>query len=341
MIIWNQIDLKLALEDLCSIYDINGDMEADNGNSFSYAIIVQFPALFGAQVIRSQFAYVDAVPQRINPRHLGKKNIQKVLQRNMRKYGKTTGANTLLEMLEIKKEEDAMNIEYLNSIEKALFGQFNNGQDESIPKIRLMKSYWLDWVCFEPEISKQQMQQTALLAGERNPIDECTACMMEVLNINDVTNVNLTLESLSQIQYDKLRHGAVKTEFLKVDHADTDSFFTEDQKAFLSIFMNSLKTKSELGLKTEAIDEEEIPKNSLFEATQHLLFAHYLLQCITAREKKTQLLYTLNAFRSIQKRITLELRELGTRDRAMGDCNLVKPLEKQGVSQKIEDMSDD
>ena len=135
MIIWNQIDLKLALEDLCSIYDINGDMEADNGNGFSYAIIVQFPALFGAQVIRSQFAYVDAVPQRINPRHLGKKNIQKVLQRNMRKYGKTTGANTLLEMLEIKKEEDAMNIEYLNSIEKALFGQFNNGQDESIPKI--------------------------------------------------------------------------------------------------------------------------------------------------------------------------------------------------------------
>ena len=45
----------------------------------------------------------------------------------MRKYGKTTGANTLLEMLEIKKEEDAMDIEYLNSIEKALFGQFNNG----------------------------------------------------------------------------------------------------------------------------------------------------------------------------------------------------------------------
>ena len=31
--------------------------------------------------------------------------------------------------------------------------------------------------------------------------------------------------------------------------------------------MNSMKTKSELGLKTEDIDTEEIPKNSLFEAT--------------------------------------------------------------------------
>ena len=122
---------------------------------------------------------------------------------------------------------------------------------------------------------------------------------MEILNINDVTNVNLTLESLSQIQYDKLRHGKIKSDFLKVDHSDTDSFFTEDQKEFLGIFTNSLKTKSELGLKTEDIDDEEIPKSSLFEATQHLLFAHYLLQCITARDKKNQLLYTLNAFRSI------------------------------------------
>ena len=96
-------------------------MEQDGGNGFSYAVSTQFRPLFLAQVYRSQFAYVDGVPQRINPRHLAKKNIQKVLQRNIRKYGKTTGANTLLEMIEIKKEEEAMNIEYLNSIEKSLF----------------------------------------------------------------------------------------------------------------------------------------------------------------------------------------------------------------------------
>ena len=76
----------------------------------------------------------------------------------MQKYGKASGANTILEMLEIKKEEDSMNIEYLNTIEKALFGQFNNGQDDSIPKVRLQYSTWLDWVCFEPELSKQQIQ---------------------------------------------------------------------------------------------------------------------------------------------------------------------------------------
>ena len=54
------------------------------------------------------------MPTKLNPKQLGKKNIQKVLQRNMKKYGKTTGANTLLELIEIKKEEEKMNIEYIN-----------------------------------------------------------------------------------------------------------------------------------------------------------------------------------------------------------------------------------
>lgn len=148
-------------------------------------------------MIRTQFAYVDAVPQRINPRHLAQKDIKKVLQRNIKKYGKASGANTILEMLEIKKEEESMQIEYLNTIEKALFGQFNNGQDDNIPKVRLQRSTWLEWVCFEPELSKQQIYQTALLTGERNPIDQCLGYMMEILNINDVLSVNLTLESIS------------------------------------------------------------------------------------------------------------------------------------------------
>ena len=122
MLIWNQVDLKVQLFDLSELYDISGDMEMDNGNSFSYAVIVNFPKIFMEQVIRQQFAYYDAVPSRINPRDLGKKNIQAILQRNMKKYGRTTGANTLLEVMEIKKEEEAMEIEYLNSVEKALFG---------------------------------------------------------------------------------------------------------------------------------------------------------------------------------------------------------------------------
>ena len=47
MILWNQLDLKLSMADLCEPYGINAaNMEVDNGNSFSYAIIIQFPATF-------------------------------------------------------------------------------------------------------------------------------------------------------------------------------------------------------------------------------------------------------------------------------------------------------
>jgi hypothetical protein len=41
------------------------------------------------------------------------------------------------------------------------------------------------------------MQQAALLANELNPIDQIAANMLEIVNINDITSVNLTLESIS------------------------------------------------------------------------------------------------------------------------------------------------
>ena len=53
MVIWNQLDLKLQLEDLCRDFKISGDMEVDEGNSFSYSIVVQFPTIFNAQMIKT------------------------------------------------------------------------------------------------------------------------------------------------------------------------------------------------------------------------------------------------------------------------------------------------
>ena len=185
----------------------------------------------------------------------------------MKKYGKTTGANTLLELIEIKKEEEKMGIEYINQVERALFGAFNDGQQESIPKVRLAKSTWLDWVCFKPELSKEQLQQAAFFAGERNPADDCSAFMLEILNINDYPNVNLTLESISQIQYEKLKHGTIKSEFLRMDNSEPSTYFTEDQAEFLAVFSSALKTKSELGFRQEEMDIEEVGKNSLYETS--------------------------------------------------------------------------
>lgn len=44
--------------------------------------------------------------------------------------------------------------------------------------------------------------QTALLSGEQNPIDKVAMNMLEIINLNDVQSVNLTLESMASIHCD-------------------------------------------------------------------------------------------------------------------------------------------
>jgi hypothetical protein len=63
----------------------------------------------------------------LNPSELGRKDIQEVIDANMKKYGKGAPGSTLLEQIEIQKQCDTMKIQYINQIEKALFGEFNNG----------------------------------------------------------------------------------------------------------------------------------------------------------------------------------------------------------------------
>ena len=62
-----------------------------------------------------------------------------------------------------------------------------------------------------------------------------------------------------------------------------------------------------------------INKNSLRHLPHHLIHAYYILRHMKSRDYKTQLLYALNYFRAVQKRLMLDLREFGTRERIAGD----------------------
>jgi len=53
-----------------------------------------------------------------------------------------------------------------------------------------------------------------------------------------------------------------------------------------------------------------------------------MLKYLKAKDHRLKLLYILNAIRGIQKRITLEMREMGTRDRVMEDSVYLGPVEK-------------
>ena len=124
------------------------------------------------------------------------------------------------------------------------------------------------------------MHQAAILSGEKNWLDECLANFLEIMNVNDHPNVTLIIESISQIHYDKVRYGKVKTDFLNFDPNEADTFFTEEQKQFLSVFKSSFKAKSDYDSKSQS---QEIKQTSLHEIPNHLLCAQYMLQILNAR----------------------------------------------------------
>ena len=60
-----------------------------------------------------------------------------------------------------------MGVEFLNSIERSLFGEFNNAQLEEFPTVRVKKSDWIDLICFRPKLDNDQMYQASILSGEK------------------------------------------------------------------------------------------------------------------------------------------------------------------------------
>jgi hypothetical protein len=93
------------------------------------------------------------------------------------------------------------------------------------------------------------MSQAALLSSELNPLDQFSAYVFEILNCNDYNSVNLTLETLSQVHFDKLRTGRVRQELSKLDRYDEkENIFSDREKLFVKTYVDILRTKQSLGL---------------------------------------------------------------------------------------------
>jgi hypothetical protein len=46
MIYWNEVELKVGLASLANKFNVQGDMEVENGHTFSYSVMVFFPQHF-------------------------------------------------------------------------------------------------------------------------------------------------------------------------------------------------------------------------------------------------------------------------------------------------------
>jgi hypothetical protein len=101
--------------------------------------------------------------------------------------------------------------------------------------------------------------------------------------------VNLMLDSLAASHHDQIAQG--RAHQLSSDEY-ADHLYSEKEKSFLSIFKGCLIAKQEEGF-------DPVSAKSLMNASQHLLFALYIMRYTKARDSKVKLLYTLNAFRAV------------------------------------------
>jgi len=86
----------------------------------------------------------------------------------------------------------------------------------------------------------------------------------------------------------------------------------------------NLQEKLKQDKKKEPEQEKTYKKSSLLNLQQNLVQSLNTLRYMNSREAKIKILYSLNYFRSIQKRLMMDLREFGTRERMLGD--VVDPL---------------
>jgi hypothetical protein len=89
--------------------------------------------------------------------------------------------------------------------------------------------------------------------------------------------------------------------------------------------------------KTETYTHQPVPqapasRSGIKSTPQHLLAAYYTLRFVRSKNSKTKILYTLNYFRSVQKRMSLDLREFGSRERV--DSHLTQPYEHSSDAKK-------
>ena len=145
--------------------------------------------------------------------------------------------------------------------------------------------------------------------------------MISMVDVHDPSSLTAMLETLAKMQSEKVQTGKCIIDFEDKEEVLDLTFFTEDQKSLLNLYQNSLKVKSLYDSKTNF---EQRDQNSFFNMPAHLVSAMNQLLTLRLRNSKIKLLHTLNAFRSIQRRLTYDVREMGTRDRVLGDVRFLK-----------------
>lgn len=267
------IELKLKLQEISKEYNITGDIELDNGHSFTYQIQVFFPVHFQEQVEKSKFDLYDTFPTE-DDAIIKDSDLQGNQLGKLQNYARS---ETKKSMLNYINPDDIQKI--TGDIAKdALL------KTESVTKLR--GAYWIEFICFTPTIDPVYKKQSLLFQA---PKDELLASYFDFLDVNDASAVNKIIDDASVLHTQR----AQKRNPLRDETGNFISFEKEFEDNINLALTQKGKTKS-LEFEIEPLIEP-IPV--------HIVKGLYMLRYLKARSYKNKILNALNYFREIQKRL--------------------------------------
>lgn len=74
--------------------------------------------------------------------------------------------------------------------------------------------------------------------------------------------------------------------------------------------------------------------NHFFNLPEHLVHTYYMLRHLKIRDYKVKIMYALNYYRSVQRRLTFDMHEMSTRDTVLGDQEFKAPKDATRISAK-------
>lgn len=266
------IELKIHLKQIAQEMNITGDLEVDNGHSFTYQIQVFFPVLFQKHVENSKFDLYDTFP-----------------------YDEDDGSHA-----KASKTNQPDNAEpYGRSETKSMIGYMNANE---VPKVtgdiskdtllktdsatKMRSSYWLPFIPFKPKVDSLYKKQSLLF---QNQPDTLLASYFDLLDVNDASAVNKILDDAS---------------ILHTQRAQSRNPLRNEAGQFMTI-----EKELENNL-TLAVQQENKQRSLEFEIEPliepipvHIVKGLYMLRYLKARDFKSRILNALNYCREIQKRL--------------------------------------
>ena len=345
-LVTNMPEMKVKIKSMAEQFGLTADLTQDNGFSFAYQLSLVFPTYFQRQIIKSSFTIYDAFAYDAQA-SVPTTNLVSMVRVDPSIFRDVSTTSALL------PSEESLAEEVLK---------------QNLKVIRLKAAPWVESVVCEPTPSDWMRAQMCILYSEENPIDTLLRGALDFLDVNDLASVNMAIQEVSQMHIDLLTRQHLYHEQAKMSKisAKVEQLGSQDkpevlprharkeetvwqtvsatsiQEVYNNMYMqmsNALTGNAFRSSKLTDLNKTNTPKpakTSLFSLPLHLVQTFNTLRCMQSRDNKLKIIYTLNYFRAVQKRLMLDLREFGTRERVLGDVvPPIKPPEE--ADQKLVD----